>query len=533
MAKSRYLILLITVFTCTLGFAQTNRYMVFFKDKDNSVYDINNPQEFLSQKAIDRRDEQVTFEDLPVTPQYIQGLKDIGVEVYFQSRWFNGVLAQMDESLISTVEALEFVSRAEYVAPGAKLNLAGRTKILEDSPIPFEATSLQNEMLGIDIMHQNGFQGDGITIAITDGGFLGTNTSEAFKHIYDEGRMVLEYNFVDGTDNVYLYDDHGTNVFSTIGALEDGVFTGTAPQANFMLFVTEDVFPEYRIEEYNWLFAAEKADSAGVDIIQVSLGYSTFDDAAMSYTYQDMDGETTVISRAAAIAASKGILVVSSAGNLGDNPWQFITAPADSDGILSVGAINSSEQLVNFSSRGPTADGRLKPELVAVGGGTTVIDQDGNITSRSGTSFSAPLVAGLAAGVWQANPNLTNLELIELLKSSANNAANPDNFYGYGIPNFQAVQNFQQADLDSKPLAIYPNPSLDGIFTISTGNPIITSQAKVEVINSLGQTVNTRSFDFSWQSVEGLVDLSTYPSGTYNFRVTTPNAVSMFRVVRY
>ena len=270
-------------------------------------------------------------------------------------------------------------------------------------------------MLGIPQMHADGFRGEGMTIAFLDGGFMGVNTTAAFQELFNEGRYddVVSHDFVRNTDNVFQYDDHGSQVFSVIAANIADDFTGGAYKANFQLFVTEDASSEYRVEEYNWLFAAERADSAGVDIISSSLGYYDFDIASMNYSTAQMDGKTAVVTQAAQWAADRGIVVVTSAGNEGNIPsWRIITAPADGADVVAVANLTPQGVASSSSSRGPAADGRIKPDLAALGSGVTVVQDNGAIGTASGTSLAAPLITSLIAGVWQNFRNSLRRKLL-------------------------------------------------------------------------------------------------------------------------
>ena len=520
--------------------AQPNRYMVFFKDKQGIPATIEEPIQFLSEKAIQRRIEQgiaITADDLPVSRAYIQGVRDAGAEAFFTTRWMNGVLVQCEPALLSALEALPYVERVEFVAPQAPLQTGGRRSFnlrRKNMHSGVESES-QLRMLGIDRMHAAEMRGEGVVIGVFDSGFPGVNTAPAFANILSELRFQEEvsYDFVHNSSDVFQYDDHGTEVLSVIAAEIPDAFTGGAPEATFQLFITEDVPTEYRIEEYNWLFAAEVADSAGVDIIHSSLGYYDFDDPAMNYTKEQMDGETTVVTRAAQWAADRGIVVVTSAGNEGNiTSWRIITAPADARDVLAVGAVTSSGQRTSSSSIGPTADNRIKPDLAALGSGVKVVKSTGQISTASGTSLSAPLVTSLVAGVMQRYPDLGNKEIIALLRATASQAANPDNLLGYGIPNFQAVVNYQEHATQDRPFEVYPNPLMDDTLTISPYDPEIIQSCEVEIISSQGQVVASGTVHFDWLDRTYRADLSGMAPGIYFVRIYFAKRRHTFKLVR-
>ncbi len=377
--------------------AQNHRFMVFFTDKGDE-FSTAEPLEFLSQRAVERRIKQlipVTEEDLPVNSTYLEDLASIGVLVRYPTKWLNGALIQADSSQLNDLSSLEYITSIEYVAPGPLTPRDGTAKPFKNKHKNRNvrttlSTDLQNQLLGIDQMHQAGIKGEGMLVAVFDDGFEGVNSTDAFSHLFDNSQLLITYDFLGDNENVYRYDDHGTKVLSVIAAEIPGVFTGGVPEADFILCVTEDVSSEYRIEEYNWVFAAELADSAGADVINTSLGYNVFDDPEMNYTVEQLDGQSTVISRAASIAATKGMVLAVSAGNSGNSLWQKITAPADAIDVLAVGAINSDTVKPGFSSIGPTSDGRTKPDVVAIGVTTSVINAQGNEVFNNGTSFPLP-----------------------------------------------------------------------------------------------------------------------------------------------
>jgi serine protease AprX len=531
MAISRFLFLLLC-FPFSL-FSQ-DRYFVTFKDKVNTPYAVSNPLQFLSQKSMDRRAKEkfvADSEDLPVDPVYVAQVKMTGASVFFTSRWFNGVLIQANASVVSAVSALPFVSKVELVAHGTKL-IGGRKKSL-DKLERIDATNLlqnqaQLEMIGLDKMQAAGYHGEGIDVAVFDAGFIGVNTLSSFQSIYQEGRMKSAFNFVNNSKNVYSTFDHGTEVLSIIAGNISGTYLGGAYKANFFLYQTEDVSSEYRIEEYNWLFAAERADSTGVDVINSSLGYNTFDDASMNYTYKNLDGKTSVVSRAAHKAFERGIVIVNSAGNEGNNSWKYVDVPADAEGVIACGAVNNFGYRSLFSSIGPSSDGRIKPDVSGLGEGSIVISSSGGVVSGSGTSFSSPLIACLAIGLRQALPQASAKEIYQRIIISASQAAHPDNFLGYGIPNFTSAKNL----LDfSDEFQIYPNPVSDGRLKIILKNPadqIFTAT----IFNSAGQKIFELSDAIRWGNNPYTLDLSLLASGLYLVKVQTSSSTKTMRIVK-
>lgn len=521
------------------GLAQINRYMVFFKDKSGSPYSVSQPVQFLSQKAIDRRIGQgigIMPEDIPVNTRYVQEVKNTGAEVFFTTRWLNGLLIQCQSSLLPTLRALPDVDRIEFVAPQARLMNAGRrhTYLKKKNTHTAVKTQTQLQMLGIPTMHQEGYKGEGMTIAVFDGGFKGVNTAPAFQHIFDEGRLneAVSHDFVQNTPDVFQYDDHGTNVLSIIAADIPDDFTGGAYEADFQLYVTEDVSSEYRVEEYNWLFAAERADSAGVDIVNTSLGYYDFDNNAMNYTTAQMDGVTAVVTRAAQMLANRGVVVVSSAGNEGNIPsWRIITAPADAVDVIAVANVNAQGIVSSSSSIGPSSDGRIKPDLAALGSGVTVVRDDGSTSTASGTSLAAPLITSLVAGVWQRYPELTNKELINVLKRTASRAANPDVYMGYGIPNFMAVVNYFERVRQTEIFEVYPNPVRDTLI-VSPFDPDSVPSCRVELISAQGQIIANANVNFSWLNNTYKADLSNVSPGFYYVRIWMGHRRFVFKIIK-
>lgn len=525
------------VWSCSVV-AQINRYVVHFTDKNNSPYSVGNPSAYLSQKALDRRSRlgiSISDNDLPVNPNYKSGVKNTGASIYFSSKWLNVLLIEADAGLIPQIEALPFVSKVEYVAPGTKLNGRFENNVKESQNKNYQsgvkATDFQLNLLGVDEMHADGYYGKGIEIAVLDAGFYNVQNLPQFNHLYSSNQLMYTYDYTTNQGNVYNFSDHGTKVLSTLAA-SDPEFEGTVPEASYMLFLTEDVFSEYRIEEYNWVFAAEFADSAGVDIITTSLGYSTFDDPSMNYQYSDMDGKTSVVSQGASAAAATGILVFVAAGNEGDKSWQYIVAPADVENVMTVGSVLGSGTISSFSSKGPTPDGRIKPDVVALGSGVSLINSAGFIVSNSGTSFATPQVAGLAAGLWQAFPQLTPEQMRDYLRQSASQASNPDDIYGYGQPNYLVFENLALGENLTNYFNAYPNPVFSDDITISSTNLLHDQNVDVTVLDPQGKVLLEKSLRLTLIYNSATLDTSGLSEGLYIMVLRSPDRVESFRIVK-
>jgi len=530
------IILLLFIMSAFLAEAQTNQYFVFFKDKTGTPYSISEPTQFLSARSIARRQKQniaINEEDLPVNPAYVNQVKTTGAITYFTSRWWNGVLVEGDATTISNINALSFVNGSVLVAPGKK-TLGGRlqsTKQKKNTGADQLVNQTQLQQIGLDEMHTMGYLGEGIRIAIFDSGFLGVNLSTPFSLLFTENRIKQIFNFVNNTDQVYQNDDHGTEVFSVMAANTAGVYIGGAYKAEYLLYLTEDVTSEYRIEEYNWTIAAERADSAGVDVINSSLGYYDFDDSSMNYAKSDLDGKKAVITRAASKAIEKGMIVVCSAGNEGGNSWKLVTPPADAAGILAVGSVNSLRTLSNFSSQGPTADNRIKPDVIAMGSGTSVVRSNGTLGNASGTSLASPLIASLAAGLLQAFPSLTATELFDAIVNSADQASNPDNLMGYGLPHFKAVKNYIESELSEEIVSIYPNPVTGNSFYIKL-KTLIDAPLQITIFDSQGKLAEEFSHQINWLNNPLEYDLSKLQAGLYLIRVKTGDQIATLKFVK-
>lgn len=492
----RHSLLVVLVLSALTATAQTNRYMVFFKDKAGTPHSISSPSSFLSARALQRRAKagaSVNSDDLPVTPSYVSQVKGTGAKTFFTSRWVNGVLVEATAAQLSLIQALGCVLSTEFVAPNNRLQ-GGRVAKRHTLTASSGVTDNQLAMHGLDAMHADGYLGTGVMVAVLDSGFPGVDTTTPFSELRTENRILHAIDFVTNSGNVYQLDDHGTQVLSVMVAKTTD-FTGGAPEASYLLYLTEDDATEYRVEEYNWLFAAEQADSAGADIIQSSVGYATFDDPAMDYTTSMLDGNTAVITRAAANASARGMIVVASAGNLGSTPWQLVSPPADAAGILAVGAVTLDGVKASFSSIGPTSDGRTKPDLAAFGTGVSVITATGSMGTASGTSVAAPLVSSLVAGLLEAYPAMVPSELMESITRSSSQSASPDNQVGYGIPTYQAVQNFL-ASSTQVDVSIFPNPAMTELRVAFRSPP--ESKVDMAVYDTMGRLMEQASVQLTW-----------------------------------
>jgi serine protease AprX len=537
--KKSYSVWLLTFILFSLHFetsAQIHKYLVYFTDKSASPFSTNNPSQFLSSRSIQRRVNQgiaITSRDLPVNPAYIDSVKSKGATVWYTSRWFNAALVLADSLQMAAVKALGCVQNSSKVNRiGSSASTQGSQAVEKINSSPAYGSSLnQISMLGADVMHSEGFHGEGMQIAILDAGFQNANVLSNFDSLFFNNQILSTYDFVSNENNVFDNDEHGTMVLSTLGAYAAGQLIGTAYKASYHLIRTEDAASESLIEEFNWLLGAEYADSAGSDIISSSLGYTTFDDPSTNHTYADLDGKTTMVTRAANMAASAGIVVVNSAGNEGSNSWKYIVAPADSDSVLAIGGVDASANYVSFSSQGPSASGHIKPDLAAKALGTTVSNASNAVVGASGTSFACPLVAGLAAGVWQAYPNLNSFQVRDLLKRSGSRECHPDDFLGYGIPNFERVREIMGSSFASKTY-IYPSPFNDEPLSLII-NPILKGKdILVRMMELDGRFLDDQLIKNA--CLNNRLSLNTYElrSGMYLIQVISGNQSFTFKVVK-
>lgn len=516
------------VFLAAFCFAHAQEHArVFFADKADVAFSIANPQTILTPKAVARKQKfsiPIDESDVPVNENYIASLKSQpGITVKSKSKWFNMAHVTGSQADIQALSSLPFVNNIEFadrsLNPPPKTQqptkFQDKTRTLVD--FNYGSSANQVQMLNVHLLHQQDFTGEGVTIAVMDGGFPGVGTLAAFDRMRTAGKLLGGFDFVSRTPDFLAFtaDQHGTNVLSTMAAFVDGQLIGTAPDASYYLFRTEDVSSETPVEESYWVEAAERADSLGVDVINTSLGYSIFDDTRYNYSPSEMDGQTAFITKGADIAFNKGMIVVNSAGNSGnDLTWRVVTAPADGFKVLAVGAVDASGNVASFSSRGPSADGRVKPDVVAKGQGALVVNTSNTVVSTNGTSFSSPIMAGSVASLWQALPDKSNIEIVNIIKESSSVFSSPNNDLGFGIPDFSAALNnaLSVADFTPVQIKVFPNPVLHFLTISFDGN---FQKSTFQIFDLLGRNVKSIVLTESISDI----DLTELASGIYLGRI--------------
>lgn len=521
-----------------------DRYAIHYRYKPTESFSLDDPIKFLTPDAILRRVREsvpVDSTDLPVSEKYIVQITPHVQKFLFHSSWLNASVAKIDNQGIDMIRSLPFVEKVILVGRGQGPRLEDSRKSYNE-PLKIKGLNkrqqtfeFQNDILGIPHMHEDGFTGKGVKIAVFDAGFINSDKISGMQHLFDRNQIIATRDYVlPGSIDVYRSDSHGTGALSLIAAYDPDRMISGAFDASYILCITEDVDSEFWIEEYNWVKAAEFADSLGVDIINSSLGYNLFDDVDMNYTREDMDGNTATITKGASMAAKKGILVVTSNGNEGNLFWRTVTAPADAPDILAIGAISNSLEKAGFSSVGPTADGRIKPELVAFGTGVTLWRYSTGPSFSSGTSFSAPQIAALAAGLWEAHPEWTRAQIKEKLIQSGHQFTNPDMNLGYGIPNYSrvmygVVNSLESSEIAEKKSRIFPNPADGNSLFVAYSKP---HSCKLTLFTASGQLVD------QWQLAENAsgkpveVSLTSVVPGLYFVELQDGKAGELFKFWR-
>jgi len=524
-----------------MSYAQEEHAWVYLSDKENVATSIANPISILTQNAIDRKQAQnipIDERDVPVNENYITQLKtQTGITVMAKSKWLNAVyVIGLEEESIRDLLDLEFVESIDFA--DKNLNTESRVALssnkfdVEESLVSFDYGSAQNQvqMIGVDHLHLANYTGEGIIVAVIDAGFPNVDTMGAFQRLRDNGDLLGGYDFVDRNDNVYESSDsqHGTNVLSDMAGFIQDEFVGTAPDASYYLFRTEDSSSEMPVEESYWVEAAERADSLGVHIINSSLGYRVYDNVNYSYTPNDMNGNTAFITKGANIANEKGILVVNSAGNSGgDSAWITVGAPADASGVFSVGAVDFEGNYASFSSQGTAIQPTQKPDVVAQGSGSFVVSSTNNIINNNGTSFSSPILAGGIASLKQALPNATNEEIKQFVRMSASQFNTPDFFLGFGIPNFELALEIGLSIQDEEFVSfkVFPNPVTT---SLNIQIPTSTEPTNLKIYNVLGKLVLEKNITKS----QTKLDVSSMASGIYMMSFKSNTGSKTFKLIK-
>jgi len=514
----RKLFALILLFTGLSAYSQRlaqSTYWFWLHDKEGTGYTIDHPEAFLTQRAIDRRAYQglaVDERDLPLSEIYLDSLRERGLGIRHVSKWLNAVSLDLPDSISEEqVREFSFISLypwspdpAEQYFPGKPATDRFPEPELFKEVYQYGMAEAQVSQIHLDALHKEGYTGKGVVIAALDAGYDLADKLPAFDSLFANGQILYTRDFVTPGSGVYHDNLHGMYVLSIMGGNIPGSLIGTAPGASFILARTENGSSELKLEEAAWIAGAEWADSLGADIINSSLGYSEFDYPEMDYSYEDLDGKTSLVSRAASLLASRGIILCASAGNEAAKDWHYILTPADAENILTVGAVDSLDVIAYFSSRGPTYDNRIKPDLCTMGYQTAIQRSDTTIGRGSGTSFSSPVLAGATACFWQANPDVGAEDLIRILIASGDRKDDPDIDYGFGIPDLRKAENSSglTPSLTSR-LVLYPNPCTEGFRYISGIDP--GTDRLLRIFSIQGQLI------LETEGEEGYIAL---PSGT-------------------
>ena len=512
-------------------------YRIYLKDKGtNNINDFSS-ENLLSEKAVKRREKAgipvPDFRDIPVFSGYIDQITALGFKLHCTSRWMNTALFKtVVMSDVNALLKLPFVSEVKIVK-----NSSGKSesydklsfKTVQENLPPFDQPLL---MLNGRMVHNSGLNGNGILIAVLDGGFSNADKISSLDGLRSRNGIKGTFDFVEKDEFVYGFHNHGTAVLSVLAGYIPESIEGTAQGADFWLLRSEDTGSEFPVEEDFWAAAAEFADSLGADIISSSLGYCTFDDPLMDYKFSDMDGNRTFITQAADIAASKGILVVNSAGNERNKTWIRIIAPSDGDSVLAIGAVDGYGSISAFSSAGPSYDRQIKPDVVSQGVSVPVQVQASIIDRSSGTSFSCPIISGMCACIMQAVPVAVNSEIISALHSASDRFLKPDSLYGYGIPDIAEVINRLQDKYIRKPgdrSEVSPNPFKDELKVTFREVP---GQLRFEIYDINGKLVMKRDYRDYISRTLVLDEFPDLRKGIYFVRLITPGGTFIHKVIK-
>lgn len=559
--KKIYLLAVVLFYFYGQSEAQFSKYIIRFKDKAGTPFSVGDPSKYLSAKAIDRRRKQsiiIDETDLPVNPNYIDSVRLAGnVIILDQSKWLNQVcIATTDVAALDKINHFSFVIASQPLMRPVSIQTPDTNKFNEEVTGATNRTGSNNiddfytygnatgqiHIHEGEYLHNKGFHGEGMLMAILDAGFYHYLSLPAFDSVRNNGQVKETYDFVKNETSVDEDHAHGMQCFSIIAGNIPGQLVGSCPKASYYLYRTEDVSSESPVEEQYWTAAAERADSIGVDVITTSLGYNTFDNPAFNHTYADMNGNTTIVAKAANLAAKKGILVLVAAGNEGNKTWHFIITPADADSVLTVGAVDASGTPAAFSSYGPSSDGRIKPGVASVGVSTALSSPAGAISAGNGTSFATPNLAGLVTCLWQAFQEFSNMDIIQAVERSSSIYNNPDDRIGYGIPNFriayedlaqQRISKNMDAILGNKNIKIFPNPFRDKFSVLL--RPSLSGTGAFALYTTSGKLVLRKSVNLQQGQSQFIdfSDLQPLSRGIYILKYADSKMKQSFKLVMH
>lgn len=538
--------------------AQFSKYIVVLKNKNGNPFSITAPERFLSTRSITRRTRQrisIDETDLPVVPKYIDSIRQAGnVTILNVSKWLNQVcIYTTDQQALNKINNFSFVINTQplrrpiripelnnkFDPPITPFLLSAPKKVMGDY-YDYGNSYNQIHIHEGEFLHNSGFHGEGMMMAIIDAGFFHYLSNPAFDSIRNKNQIIETYDFVNNKISVNEEHSHGMNCLSIIAANWPGQLIGSCPKASYYLYKSEDVNSEYPVEEQNWVAAAERADSIGVDVISTSLGYTTFDNPIFDHTHGQMNGISSIIAKGNMLASKKGIISVVAAGNDGNKTWHYISTPADADNILTVGAVNAIGISSGFSSYGPSSDGRVKPDVASVGEGTAISSTSNIVSFGNGTSFSTPNIAGLTTCLWQAFQDFTNLEIIDVIKKSSSIYTMPDNRIGYGIPNYHTAYNILTRMRNERIslilvndwIKVFPNPFKGDLHVII--KPKKTGVATITVYDTNGKLYVNKQINVQQEVTQNILfeKLNIMSKGIYTLEYNDFSNRRSIKIIR-
>lgn len=545
MGKNKYTLLFLLFLSCIrFSQAEPHKYIVYFKDKPVD----KNVESHFNAKALEKRKKfNIAFDerDYVVNPDYVQLLKNMNVQILNTSNWLNAVLIADMYGRIEQIQQLPFVRTTEKVekthtggiASVTEINACEETSGMQDFENNYTYSYPQVNLLKGEYLHEQGFNGENMTIAVCDNGFYNVNTNPVFSHIFSSNRLLGTYDYVHGDSLVYdesqgppNYFSHGASCLSFIGGLKDNQYIGTATKASFYLFHTENTPTERLQEEFNLATALERCTQLGVDVVSISLGYTTFDVPSENHDTSDMRKNNTPSAKAVNMAVSKGLLVCVAAGNEGTSSWKYISSPSDADSAFCIASVDVNGVIAATSGYGLPGDPRVKPNVAAAGQNVVYLNTSGNVSNGSGTSYATPSLAGMAACLWQAFPDKTNWEIKTAIEQSASQYLTPDKRMGYGIPDFQKAYNllanptFVSNKVLENEIAIYPNPFQTTVNIVHDDNIHIR---RIEVLNNIGQRVYQVE-----NPSEKEITLSDLSKGMYLLQIDTDKGMLIKKIIK-